>query len=243
MFADDLVQKNKAKLFLYMALMTAVIGILGYFISNYFGYGMSGFGMFLIFSGILNFVAYFFSDTIVIKSTKAKFINEEEMPRYYALVREMCERNNLKMPRLYIIDSMAMNAFATGRNRDKSVVAVTRGLLERLTPEEISGVVGHELSHIENGDMLLMSALAILVGIISILSDMFRYNALMNRFRERDNSGIMMLVGIILSLIAPLTAFLIKLAVSRTREYSADAKGAQICGNPLFLASALNKIM
>jgi heat shock protein HtpX len=164
------------------------------------------------------------------------------MPEYYALVREMCERNNIKMPRLYLINTSAMNAFATGRNQDRAVVAVTRGLLEKCTPDEVRGVVAHELSHVVNLDILLMSAISILAGVISILSDMFWYNSFGNRLREKDNSGIVTLIGIALAIFAPLTACLIKMAISRTREYTADAKGAEICGNPLFLASALNKI-
>lgn len=240
MYSNDVIQENKNKLFFFMALMTTIIGILGYFISEYFNLGILGFGTFLIAAGALNFISYFFSDSIVIKSSGAIPINEEQMPEYFNLVRNMCQRNNIHMPRLYIINSNALNAFATGRNREKSIVAVTTGLLNRLTPEEISGVVGHELSHIEHGDILLMSGLSILAGFVSILANMLMYSG--RNSSSRNNSGSMMLIGLTLSVLAPVSATLIKLAVSRTREYSADAKGAQFCGNPLFLASALNKI-
>ncbi|MBR1460820.1 M48 family metalloprotease [bacterium] len=242
MYSNSIIRQNKAKVFLYMAIMTAFIGILGHFVSTYFNFGLTGTGIFLIIAGIMDFVAYFFSDVFVIKSSGAKEIKEEQMPEYFKLVRDMCERNNIKMPKLYLINTAAMNAFATGRNKDRAVVAVTRGLLEKLTPEEISGVVGHELSHIEHGDMFLMSVLSILAGFVSILADAFWRGSLFGRSSDRDRSGIVMLIGLALAIFAPITASLIKLAVSRSREYMADAKGAQICGNPLYLASALNKI-
>lgn len=242
MYSNQIIFANKVKVFFYMSLITAIIGGLGYYISDMLGYGLMGTGIFLVFAGILDFVAYFFSDTIVIKSTKAVPIKEEEMPQYYAMVRDMCNRNDLKMPRLYMINTSAMNAFATGRNQDRAVVAVTRGLLEKLTPEEVSGVVGHELSHIANGDMLLMSVISILVGFISMFAHLFWYSNAMNKIKERDESGISSLIGIILMIAAPIVATFIKFAISRSREYMADAKGSQICGNPKYLANALAKI-
>ena len=242
MYSNNIIKQNQAKVFMYMAIMTAIIGVLGHFVSSYFNFGLTGTGVFLIIAGIIDFIAYFFSDVFVIKSSGAKEIKEEQMPEYFKLVRDMCERNHIKMPKLYLINTGAMNAFATGRNKDKAVVAVTRGLLEKLTPEEISGVVGHELSHIEHGDMFLMSVLSILAGFVSILADAYWRSSLMGRSSDRDRSGVFMLIGLALAIFAPITASLIKLAVSRSREYMADAKGAQICGNPLYLASALNKI-
>lgn len=239
---ENIIRENKNKLFLYMLIMTAIIVALGHIISQYLGYGLTGTGISLILAGGLNFISYFFSDSIVIKSTGAQEIKESDLPQYYNLVREMCQRNNIHMPRLYIINSQALNAFATGRNRQKSIVTITRGLLEKLTPEEISGVVGHELSHIEHGDILLMSAISILAGFISILAQMMGTRGLNAGLSRRENSGSVAIVGIILALAAPFTATLIKLAISRTREYSADALGAKICGNPQYLASALNKI-
>ena len=234
MLSNDIIQKNQFKLFSYMFLMTAIIGTLGYYLSSVFGWGLTGLGCFLIFAGILDFVAFFFSDVYVIHSTKAQPISEEAMPEYYALVREMCRRNDLKMPRLYLVNTKAMNALA--------IVAVTSGLMERLSPDEISGVVAHELSHIENYDMLIMSAISILAGFISVLANIFLRSSIFGRNNNRDNSGIFMLVGLALAILAPLSACLIKMAVSRSREYMADAKGAKICGNPLYLASALEKI-
>ncbi len=239
---ENIIRENKNRLFLYMLGMTAIIVALGHIISQYLGYGLMGTGISLIFAGGLNFISYFFSDSIVIKSTGAQEIKESDLPQYYNLVREMCQRNNIHMPRLYIINSQALNAFATGRNREKSIVAVTKGLLEKLTPEEISGVVGHELSHIEHGDILLMSAISILAGFISILAQMMGTRGLNAGLSRRENSGSVAILGIVLALAAPFTATLIKLAISRTREYSADALGAKICGNPQYLASALNKI-
>ena len=242
MYSNEIIQKNQTKVFFYMAGMTAFIGILGYFISTHFNFGLTGTGIFLIIAGIIDFIAYFFSDTLVLKSSNAKPITKETIPEYYELVKELCDRNDIQMPKLYMIDNNSINAFATGRNKNRAAVAVTRGLLEKLTPDEIKGVVGHELSHIEGGDMFLMSAISILVGFISILADMFWYSSAMNRVSSRDNSGVTAIIGIVLSIFAPITATLIKLSISRVREYSADANGAKLCGNPLFLANALSKI-
>ncbi len=242
MYSNDVVQSNRTKVFFYMIIMTAIIVGLGYFISDMLGYGLMGVWIALIISGILNFVSYFFSDTLVIKSSGAVPIQEEDMPEYYAMVREMCSRNDIKMPRLYLINTSALNAFATGRNQDRAIVAVTRGLLERLSLNEVSGVVGHELSHIANGDMFLMSVVSILVGFIGIFANIYSRSSLLSGFRRRDDSGISAIVGIVFALAAPLIATLIKFAISRSREYMADAKGAKFCAHPEYLASALSKI-
>ena len=242
MSSRSAIKGNQFKLYAYMFALTLIIGVLGVFISSYFNFGLTGTGIFLLVAGVIDFIAYYFSDTLVIKSEHAKPISRETIPDYYDLVEELCNKNNLKIPKLYMIDSKSINAFATGRNIDKAALVVSRGLLEKLKPDEIKGVVGHELAHIESGDMKLMSVLSILVGIISILSDMFWYNNAVNRVSERDSSGISVLIGIILSIFAPLTSLLIKLSVSRTREFTADARGAEISGNPEFLANALNKI-
>lgn len=236
------IQQNQFKLYGYMFALTVIIGLLGVAISSHFNFGLTGTGIFLLVAGIIDFVAYYFSDTLVIKSEHAKPISRETIPAYYDLVEEICKNNNIRIPKLYMIDSKAINAFATGRNIDKSALVVSRGLLEKLKPEEIKGVVGHELAHIESGDMKLMSVLSILVGIISIFSDMFWYSNAVNKASEKDNSGILVIIGIILSIFAPLTSLLIKLSVSRTREFTADARGAEISGNPEYLANALNKI-
>lgn len=242
MYSNKILMLNRTKVFFYMALITGIIGFAGYVVSEMLGYGLMGFGVFLIFAGILDFVAYFFSDTLVIKSTGAVPIREEDMPQYYSMVRDMCSRNEIKMPRLYMINTDAMNAFATGRNQDNAVVAVTRGLIKKLSLEEVSGVVGHELSHIANGDMLLMSVISVLVGFLSIFSHMFWYSNSMSKIKEKDESGITVIISIAVALLAPLVATFIKFAISRSREYMADAKGAQICAHPQYLASALEKI-
>lgn len=242
MSSRSAIKGNQFKLYAYMFALTLIIGVLGVFISSYFNFGLTGTGIFLLVAGVIDFIAYYFSDTLVIKSEHAKPISRETIPDYYDLVEELCNKNNIKIPKLYMIDSKSINAFATGRNIDKAALVVSRGVLEKLKPDEIKGVVGHELAHIESGDMKLMSVLSILVGIISILSDMFWYNNAVNRVSERDSSGISVLIGIILSIFAPLTSLLIKLSVSRTREFTADARGAEISGNPEFLANALNKI-
>ena len=237
----DVIHRNKMKMYWWMFLTTVIIGILGCIISTIFHFGLTGTGCFLIGAGIVDFVAYYYSDKFIIKSENAKPISEEQIPQLYDMVRTMCEKNNLKMPRLYLIDTQAMNAFATGRNADLAIVAVTRGLLEKLSPEEISGVIGHELAHIESQDMKIMSVLSILSGLICILADMF-WTSAMGNASEKDESGIVTLIGLALSLFAPITSMLIKLSVSRTREFSADARGAEIAGNPHYLPHALEKM-
>ena len=240
MYSDKVIFENRFKVFLYMSLITSIIVGIGYYISELMGWGLTGVGVFMVMAGLLDFVAYFFSDAIVIKSTKAVPLKEEDMPEYFSMVRDMCSRSDIKMPRLYLVNTDAMNAFATGRNQDHAIVAVTSGLLKRLSLNEVSGVVGHELSHIANGDMLLMSVVSILVGFISMFANFFIRG--MGGYNRRNESGISAIFGIILLIAAPIIATFIKLAISRSREYMADAKGAQICGNPQYLASALAKI-
>ena len=241
MYSDRVITLNRLKVFFYMLIITSIIMGIGYYVSELMGWGLTGVGGFLVFAGLLNFVSYFFSDVIVIKTSGAVPLKEEDMPEYFAMVRDMCNRSDIKMPRLYLVNTDAMNAFATGRDQDHAIVAVTSGLLKRLSLEEVSGVVGHELSHIANSDILLMSVVAVLVGFISMFTNFLIRNGAMNRNR-RDESGISIITGLILMIAAPLVATFIKFAISRSREYMADAKGAQICGNPQYLASALAKI-
>lgn len=225
-----------------MGLLTLLIILLGYLISTLFNFGLTGTGIFLIIAGIINFIAFFFSDQLIIKSTGAKPLLPEQAPEYVAMVREMCVAQKLPLPKLYYVNEDAMNAFATGRDPKRAAVVVTRGLLEKLTIDEIKGVVGHELSHIKNFDTRLMAIVAILAGLISILADAYWTSHLLNKASEKDRSGILSLIGLLFAVVAPLSAMFIQLAISRRREFAADALSVQITQAPRVLASALRKI-
>jgi heat shock protein HtpX len=201
----------------------------------------------VIFSILMNFIAYWYSDKIVLKMCRAMPVEKKNAPELYNIVENLCIAAGLPMPKIYLIREKQPNAFATGRNPKHAVVAVTEGLLEKLDRSELEGVVSHELSHIGNRDMLLGTVIVVLVGFISILSDMF-LRARFLGFRGRDNRGggqaqaILMLVGIVLAILAPIAAILIQLAISRKREFLADASGALLTRYPDGLAMALEKI-
>lgn len=242
MKADEILRKNEFMLFLYLVLLFMLIFGIGYFITEISGLGMQGISVSLLSAFLASFVSYFFSDSIVIKSSKAHPVDEKAYADYIKLVRDMCEKNNIKMPRLYMINSNALNAFATGRNRDNAIVAVTKGLLQKLSPNEVRGVVAHELSHIQHGDIAVMSVIGVLAGFVSIFAGVLGYQRNLNKAADRENSEQNMIIAFLIAAVAPFTAALIKMAVSRTREYMADAHGGIICGNPNYLADALYKI-
>lgn len=239
---NDIVRQNKARVYIYMTAMMLILGLLGSFLSRMLHWGLTGTGVFLIIGGIINIVAYFFSDTLILRASKAKILTSAQVPELFVIVEELCRESRIPMPKLYLLDDSSMNAFATGRNPQHSAVAVTRGLLEKLTPEEVKGVVAHELSHIRNWDTLLMTVIAVIVGLISILADVYWRSQIVSKVEEKDRSGILSLISIALAVFAPLAAMFIQLAISRQREFLADASGARIAKNPSFLAAALQKI-
>ena len=193
-------------------------------------------GIALAFVVGFNFLAYFFSDRVAIAATRAKPVTEAELPRVYEIVRRLTEQTRMPMPRIYVIDSQQPNAFATGRSPKKAAVAVTTGILEILTVDELEGVLGHELAHVRNHDILISSVAAMIAAALTMLARMTFYFG-----RGRDNP--IGAVGALLALIiAPIVAMLIRFAISRTREFQADRSGADITGRPLQLASALEKI-
>ncbi|GJQ24161.1 MAG: zinc metalloprotease HtpX [Planctomycetia bacterium] len=192
----------------------------------------------------MNFFSYWFSDKIVLKMYGARIVSEQESPDYYAMVKELTGRAGLPMPKIYVIPTNAMNAFATGRNPGHAAVAVTEGMLNSLKREELKGVLGHELSHIRNRDILISTIVATIAGAVMLLADMARWAALFGGYGGRDSeenrgSGIAMLL---LAVLAPIAALIIQMAISRSREYAADRGGALLTGNPLGLASALEKL-
>lgn len=199
------------------------------------------------FSSIMSFTSYWYSDKIVLKMSKAKKIEKQDNPELYRLVENLCITAGLPLPRIYIIDEAAPNAFATGRNPEHAVIAVTRGLLEKLDRLELEGVLSHELSHIGNRDILLQTVVVVLVGMVVLLSDWFVRWSVFGR-GKRDNrsggqfAGIMILIGFALAILSPLIASLIQLSISRKREFLADASGALLTRYPEGLARALEKI-
>lgn len=200
----------------------------------------------VLFSVFMSFFSYWYSDKIVLKITKARLIKPEENKELYSLVENLCQKARLPNPKIAIIEEVAPNAFATGRDPKHAVVAVTTGLLEKLETDELEGVIAHELSHIGNRDILISTIAVILVGFVSLLASWFRYSLWFGRRqgnREEGQAGaILMIAALVLSILAPLIATLIRLAISRKRELLADAKGAAVTGRPEGLARALEKI-
>ena len=202
----------------------------------------------VIFSVLMNVIAYWYSDKIVLKMARAIPIEHKSAPELYHIVENLSITAGLPMPKIYLIRENQPNAFATGRNPKHAVVAVTEGLLEKLDRSELEGVLAHELSHVGNRDMLLSTVIVVLVGFISIISDMFLRSAFWGGLGRRDDreggqaGAILMIVGIALSILAPIAAMLIQLAISRKREFLADASGALLTRYPEGLASALEKI-
>ena len=233
---------NELKLMFFIALTGALIVFFGYLVTDFLGLGTTGIYATFFVAVAVNFVTYFFSKDIVLKSQHAVRMTREEFGEYYSMVEDMCERNNIKLPELYYINSSTLNAFATGRNQNNAAVVVTTGLLNKLPMDEISGVVGHELSHIVHKDIMVTSFITTLVGFISILASSLRMTSMYRSNTRRNNESSLLAIGIIASMLAPLVGTLIKMAVSRSREYMADATGAKFCGDPKLLANALYRI-
>jgi heat shock protein HtpX len=230
--------------FLITAFLVFIIG-LGYVFSYQFNSPAILIGA-VIFSFFMSFLSYWHSDKIALAVSGAREVKHNENPELYHILENLCITAGLPMPKLYIIEENAPNAFATGRNPEHAAVAVTRGLLQKLNRSELEGVLAHELSHIGNYDMLLSTAVVVLVGFIALASDWFLRWSFWGRKSSNDDRGqlgaIMMLFGIVLAILSPLVATLIQLAISRKREFLADASGALLTRYPEGLASALQKI-
>jgi heat shock protein HtpX len=232
---------NVRKTWVFMAFFFALIVALGWGISYYYDNPALLPIAFLV-ALFMNFFSYWFSDKIVLKLHRAKLATREEYFDLWNVTENLAITAGLPMPKLYVIDEQAPNAFATGRNKEHAVVAVTTGLLKILDKTELEGVIAHELSHIGNRDILLSTVVVVMVGFVALLSDMFlRSNHFNNRDRERGG-GIFAIAGLILALLTPIAATLIQLAISRRREFLADASGALLTRYPEGLASALRKI-
>jgi heat shock protein HtpX len=222
---------NLVRTAMLIAFMTALFMGIGYLLGGAGGM-MIAFGV----AAVMNFFSYWNSDKMVLRMHHAKQVDQRTAPEYYGIVAHLAQNAGLPMPKVFIIDNPQPNAFATGRNPENAAVAATTGLLNSLTAEEVAAVMAHELAHIQNRDTLIMTITATLAGAISMLGNF----ALFFGNNRNNPLGI---IGVLLAMIvAPFAAMLVQMAISRTREYSADKRGAEICGNPLWLASALRKI-
>ena len=228
---------NTVKTALLLGALTGLLMLIGGLIG-----GRGGVYIAFIFALILNFGSYWFSDKIVLKMYKAQEVSETAAPDLYSIVRNLALKAALPMPRVYIIPEETANAFATGRNAEHAVVAVTEGIMRILNKEELKGVIAHELSHIKNGDMLIASIAATIAGAIGMLATMAQWAAIFGggHSDDDDHGGIIGLIA--MAIFAPLAAIIIQMAISRSREYMADASGARITKNPYGLATALEKL-
>jgi heat shock protein HtpX len=222
---------NNAKVFMLMAGMTALFGPIGAGVG-----GQSGMVTALVFAGAMNFFMYYKSSSMVLRMYRAKVVSESEAPDLYRMVDRLRQRAGLPMPKVAVAPHEQPNAFATGRNPENSVVCVTEGILQLVPPEELEGVIAHELAHIKNRDMLLQTFTATMAGAISMIGNFALF------FGGRDDEHHNPIATLVMALVAPIAASLIQLAISRQREFKADAVGAQISGKPMALASALLKL-
>jgi len=225
------------------AFLLTLLTLLLLFIGRAFG-GQNGMILAFVLAAVMNFVSYFYSDKIALAMYRAQPASREELPRVYQVVERLTQKIGIPMPKIYVIPTDSPNAFATGRNPSHASVAVTQGILNLLNDEELEGVLAHELGHVNNRDILISSVAATVAGAITMLASMGRWAMLFGGMggrddRDRGGGGIGALLMLIL---APIAASLIQLAVSRSREYQADASGAHYTGNPYALASALSKL-
>jgi len=229
---------NSVKTVLLLGLLTGMI----IFFGGIFG-GRGGMVIALGLAAVMNFVSYWFSDKIVLKMHGAKEIQESEAPELYSIIAGLTQKAGMPMPRLYLVNDPAPNAFATGRSPDHAAVAVTTGILKLMNRDELEGVLAHELSHVKNRDILISSIAATLAGAIMVMANIVKWGALFGGFGGRDDDrGPSPIALLGMALLAPIAATLVQLAVSRSREYEADASGAHLAGHPHGLASALTKL-
>jgi heat shock protein HtpX len=224
---------NNVKTAMLMAALMAILIAVGSF------WGRNGIMMAFMFGGVMNIVAYFFSDKIALATMGAKEVSAQEAPELYEIVQELAGKAHLPMPRVYIAPTDVPNAFATGRNPSHAVVCLTSGIMRILDRNEIAAVVGHELSHVKHYDMLISTVAATIAGALTMLAHMAMFLPLGGRSDERDGNP---LAGLLMIILAPIAAALIQMAISRKREYNADSGGAELVGSPMYLATALEKL-
>jgi len=228
---------NRLKTTLFLSLLTVLMVLMGSAIG-----GKAGMVFAFFMAAAMNFFSYWFSDKIVLKMYGAQEVGERDHPAFYGMVRRLAGQAGLPMPKVYIIPDDSPNAFATGRNPEHAAVAATEGILRILSPEELEGVMAHELAHVQNRDILIGSIAATFAGAISMIGNMLQWGAMLGAGRDDDEGGGGFVGSLVMAIIAPIAAMLIQMAVSRSREYLADESGARICGQPLALANALRKL-
>jgi heat shock protein HtpX len=230
---------NQAKTFFLMVVLTVILVALGSVVG-----GRNGATIAFAIALVMNLVSYWFSDRIVLAMYGAKEVSESQAPELYSIVATLSQRASIPMPRVYMIENDSPNAFATGRNPEHGVVAVTTGILRILNKQELEGVLAHELSHVKHRDILISTVAATLAGAITMIASWARWAAFFGggRSSDDDNGGGNIFSVIIFSMLAAFAAMLIQLAISRSREYLADEGGAKLSGNPLFLADALKRL-
>jgi heat shock protein HtpX len=228
---------NTMKTFLLMGALTVLLVLVG----NLLG-GQSGMVIAFGFAALMNLVSYWFSDTIVLKMYGARQVSESDVPELFRMTQDLTGRAGIPMPRLFLIENDQPNAFATGRNPQHAAVAVTTGLLRLLSPQEIRGVVAHELSHVKHRDILVGTVAATIAGAISMLASMAQWAMIFGGRSSSDDERGNPIAMLAMMIVAPIAALLIQMAISRSREFLADAGGAEMGGDPLSLASALRKL-
>lgn len=227
--------KNQLKTGIFLGILTAIILLFGKMLG-----GQTGLIIAFFFAILMNVGSYWFSDKIVLSIYRAKEVSYDEAPTLHQIVDQLARQANIPKPKVYVIPSPQPNAFATGRGPKNGVVAVTEGILELLSPEELMGVLAHEIGHIKNRDILIQTIAATLAGVIMFVSDMVKWAAIFGMGKDEEEGN--PFVAIIMAIVAPFAALLIQLAISRSREYLADETGAKLCNNPEYLASALEKL-
>jgi heat shock protein HtpX len=244
------ISENKFKsgllVFCFIVLIFLLIWVLQYLL----GFGPAGFILALVIASLMAFISYWSSDKIVLAISRARPVSKEEYPYLYNVVEGLAIAAGIPAPQCYVIDDTAPNAFATGRNPKNSVICVTTGLLQKMNRAELEGVIGHEMSHIRNYDILLQTLTVVMIGVVALLSDWILRGVFWGGGRRRSSSRgkgnslvlVLLAVGLVLALLSPLISQLIRLAISRRREFLADASSAQLTRNPAGLASALRKL-
>lgn len=243
------IASNKFRSVVLLLLFMAFIGGIGYIWGLYYGNGIESIGIALVFAGFSSFAGYFWSDKIALAVNGAQAINENDDPELFHIVESLSMTAGIPMPKLYIINDPAPNAFATGRNPQHAAIAVTTGIRQIMTKAELEGVLAHEMSHIKNYDILFMTLVSVFVGTITMLADWFMRWGMWGGNRRRDDregnsslNGVIMIIGLVLIILSPIIATIIQLAISRKREYLADASGVLLTRYPEGLANALEKI-
>ena len=229
---------NTTKTVVLMTALTVLLVLVGGALG-----GRQGMILAFIFAGAMNMFSYWFSDKLVLRMYNAQEATEADAPKLWGVTHDLALKMNMPMPKVYVIPSDSPNAFATGRNPNHAAVAATEGILRLLTREELEGVMAHELGHVRNRDILIGTIAATIAGAISMLANMAQWAMIFGGGRRDDREGEGGLIGgLLMIILAPIAAALIQMAVSRSREYQADASGAKICGNPIWLANALRKL-